>query len=177
MSDVPPEVSLHDLALAARATPEAAHDEIATRMRFAAPLADTWRALMFYEQIDGKPPWYLRLLLPVPIGTEGKKTEVGDEALCRYVGGHLLKRVTRVEPERLYGFVIAEQQLAMGGGIRLSGGEYTLRVLPDDTTEVAVVTRYTSKRRPRWLWRRIEAAVCHLFHRHILRAMRRAAEA
>ena len=148
-------------------------DEITTRMRFAATPEVVWRGLMFYEQIDRKPPWYLRLLLPVPIRTEGRKSEVGDEAMCLYVGGHLLKRVTRIEPNRLYGFIVAEQQLEVGGGIRLAGGEYQLRELPGGATEVAIVTRYTGTRHPRRLWRPIEATVCHTFHRHILRAMRR----
>ena len=150
-----------------------AGDEISTRMRFPAPPAVVWKGLMFYEQIDRKPPWYLRMLLPVPIRTEGRKSEVGDEAMCLYVGGHLLKRVTRIEENHLYGFIVAEQQLEVGGGIRLSGGEYRLDALPDGGTEVTIVTRYTGTRHPRRLWRSIEAAVCHTFHRHILRAMRR----
>jgi hypothetical protein len=45
------------------------------------------------------------------------------------------------------------------------------------TTVVTASTRYTSARRPRWLWQPVEATVCHAFHRHILRAIRRAVEA
>ena len=148
-------------------------DVVVTEMRFAAPPAIAWSALMFYEQIAERPPWYLRLLLPVPLGTEGRKTEVGDEALCRYVDGHLVKRVVRVERDRRYEFAVVEQQLGLRG-VQLIGGYYALRALGDGTTAIAVATRYTSARRPRWLWRRIEAVVCHAFHRHVLRAMRRA---
>jgi hypothetical protein len=147
-----------------------------TRMRFPASPRAVWDGLMFYEQLDGRPPWYLRLLLPMPIRTEGRKSEVGDEAMCLYVGGHLVKRVTGIDRHRRYQFAVIEQELDVGG-IRLSGGEYALRALDDGTTEVTVVTRYTSARRPRWLWRRVEAIVCHAFHRHILRAMRDAIEA
>ncbi len=150
---------------------------VVTRMRFAARPSEVWDGLMFYEQIERRPPWYLRALLPEPIRTEGKKSEVGDEARCLYVGGHLIKRVTGIERNRRYQFSVVEQELEVGGGIRLSGGEYELRMLDDHTTEVAVTTRYTATRRPRWLWRRIEAFVCHVFHRHILRAMREAIEA
>jgi hypothetical protein len=128
---------------------------------------------MFYEQIDQRPPWYLRLLLPVPIRTEGSKAAVGDEALCLYVGGHLVKRVTRVEQSALYAFAVIEQKLDVGG-IVLSDGEYSLRARFDGGTDVTVTTRYASTRRPRWLWRPIEGLVCHAFHHHILRAMRRA---
>jgi len=55
----------------------------------------------------------------------------------------------------------------------LSGGSYSLRERPDGRTEVAVTTRYTQGRRPAWFWRPVEAAVCHLFHRHLLAAVRR----
>jgi hypothetical protein len=155
--------------------PAAARDVVISTLHFNASPEAVWRGLMFYEQIDQRPPWYLRLLLPVPIRTEGRKSIVGDEALCLYVGGHLVKRVTRLEPYRLYGFAVIEQNLDVGG-IVLSHGEYALRALPDGGTEVGIVTHYTSPRRPRWLWRPIEALVCHAFHHHILRAMRHAIE-
>jgi hypothetical protein len=149
---------------------------VVTRMTFACSPERAWDALMFYEQIEGRPPLHLRFLLPVPIRTEGRKSEVGDEALCLYETGSLLKRVTDVERGARYGFVVARQSLEVGGGLRLSGGAYTVRGLPGGGAEVALETRYASARRPRWLWSRVEAVVCHMFHRHILRAMRRHAE-
>jgi hypothetical protein len=149
---------------------------VTTSMTFAASREQVWERLMFYEQIGVRPPLHLRLLLPVPIRTEGDKAGVGDEARCLYEGGHLIKRVTEVERGRRYVFEVVEQALAVGHGLRLSGGEYTLRALGPDRTEVSVVTRYLSPRQPRWLWSSIEAAVCHSFHRHLLGAMRREAE-
>jgi len=131
---------------------------------------------MYYEQIEEAPPLLLRLLLPLPIRTDGSKSAVGDEAMCLYEGGHLLKRVTHVDVRRHYGFDIVEQNLAVGGGLMLSGGCYTLLELPGRRTNVAVTTRYLSCKRPGWLWQPIEAIVCHLFHRHLLSAMRRKVE-
>jgi hypothetical protein len=153
----------------------AATSAIVTKLVFGVSEDQAWKTIMFYEQIDRPPPLHLRLLLPVPIRTEGRKSEVGDEALCIYKSGTLIKRVTHVEPGRRYAFEIAEQKLGVGGGMRLSGGDYTLRALGDGRTEVEVSTRYSSPRRPRWFWGPIEEAVCHSFHRHILRAMRRTA--
>jgi len=150
---------------------------ILTRMKFAASPERVWGGLMFYEQIEERPPLYLRLLLPVPIATEGSKSKVGDDVRCSYKGGHLLKRITRIDPGRHYGFEVVEQNLAVRGGLTLSGGCYTLRALPGGGTQVAVTTRYVSLRRPSWLWKPIEAAVCHMFHRHLLAAMRRKVEA
>lgn len=148
-------------------------NSIVTRMNFAAPPAKVWNGLMFYEQIDEPPPMHLRLLLPVPVRTESSKTKVGDEVKCTYVGGHLLKRITRIDAGSHYGFDVVEQDLAFGGGLMLQGGCYTLRQLPGGGTEVAVTTNYVSPRRPDWLWKPIEAAVCHMFHRYLLAAMRR----
>jgi hypothetical protein len=149
---------------------------IRTTMAFAAPATRVWNGLLFYEQIDERPPLYLRVLLPVPIGTEKTSSAVGTRVLCSYEGGHLVKRITEIDPRRHYGFDVVEQTLAIGGGLTLSGGGYSLRELPDGHTEVAVTTRYTGGRRPGWLWKPIEAAVCHLFHRHLLAAMRRKVE-
>lgn len=149
---------------------------VVTKETFGAAPSRAWDTLMFYEQLESKPPLHLRMLLPVPIRTEGPKEKVGDEALCLYEGGNLIKRITSVDPGRHYGFAVVKQELEVGGGMRLMGGSYTLKELPDGRTEVEAVTRYTSPKWPRWLWEPIEAAVCHLFHRHILREMRRHAE-
>jgi hypothetical protein len=148
------------------------HSAVATRMTFVASPERVWSRLMFYEQIETRPPLHLRLLLPVPVGTVGRKSVVGDEAKCLYQSGHLVKRVTRIDPGRHYAFEVAEQSLEVGG-MTLSGGEYTLDEIEAGRTQVTLATRYVSPRRPRWIWRPIEEAVCHAFHRHILRAMRR----
>ena len=127
---------------------------------------------MLYEQIKERPPLLLRLLLPVPLRTEGRKSAVGDQIICRYRSGLLCKRVTDVTVQRNYTFEIVEQNLSLGGGIRLTGGSYSLRPLPDGGTVVALETRYEGPMRPRWLCAWIEGIVCSVFHRHILRAMR-----
>jgi hypothetical protein len=147
-------------------------DSVVTRLNFPAPPDVVWEGLMLYEQIGTRPPLFLRLLLPAPIRTEGRKSEVGDEVKCHYQSGHLLKRVTQVTRGRNYEFDVVAQNLALPFGIKLSGGSYTLRQLADGNTDVALMTRYVSLQRPRWLCRRIEAVVCHSFHRHILGAMR-----
>jgi len=148
---------------------------VVTGMRLAAPVDRVWQGLMLYEQIPGRPSLLLRLLLPAPLGASGRRSAVGDEVRCAYAGGSLLKRATRVEPNRRYWFEIVEQQVSIGGGIRLLGGGYTLRETPGGTW-IELETRYQSPRRPGWLWRPIESAVCRAFHRHILGGMRGAVE-
>jgi hypothetical protein len=68
---------------------------------------------------------------------------------------------------------VIEQRLALGGGIALAGGCYRLSGGNAGPTEVELETRYAGGRRPRWLWRRVEAVVCSAFHRWVLDAMRR----
>jgi hypothetical protein len=87
-----------------------------------------------------------------------------------------VKRVTCVEKGLLFAFDVVEQRLRIGRGIRLLGGRYLLREAGSRRTEVTLETSYAS---PGWAWglfRSVEAAVCHAFHRHILGAMRRAVE-
>jgi hypothetical protein len=144
---------------------------VSTRGRMPHAPEHIWRSLMFYEQIVAPPPFYLRLLLPRPLRSEGAKEVVGDVATCVYAGGHLLKRVTRIEPACLYEFTVVEQKLSIGAGLRLAGGSYAIRAAPRTGTEVEVTTLYHGGRRPRALWRVGEALVCHLFHRHLLRAI------
>jgi hypothetical protein len=125
---------------------------------------------MFYEEVAEKRPFFLRRFLPTPIGAEGCKSEIGGEVKCRYLDGHLLKRVTHIVRGHNYAFEIIEQNLALGG-IRLLGGDYTLRKLSENRTQVALATRYASPNYPRWLFGRAEAVVCHSFHRYILTAI------
>ena len=143
---------------------------VVTYRDFPASCEAVWEALLFFEEINESLPFLLRALLPRPIGTDGCKSEVGAEVKCRYVGGHLLKRVTRVIHGRSYSFEIVEQNLGLTG-VRLLGGDYVLGRITTSQTRVALATRYESSNRPRWLCARLEAAVCHSFHRHILGAM------
>lgn len=149
---------------------------VVTPMDVSATPERVWKSLVFYEGLDEAPPLYLRMLLPRPIRTEGEKSAVGDQATCLYQGGHLLKRLTKVEPNRLYEFAVVEQRLNLGGGVQLSGGCYALRELAGGHTELSMTTRYTSRNWPRWVMQPVEEAVCHLFHRHLLGAIKRKAE-
>jgi hypothetical protein len=150
---------------------------VITRMRIPATPAVVWQSLMFYEQIEERPPLLLRMVLPRPIRTHGSKSAVGDQATCLYEGGHLLKRVTEIDRHRLYAFSVIEQRLALGRRVVLTGGCYSLRELPDECTELAVTTRFLSRNRPRWLAKPVEIFVCHMFHRHLLAAIGRKSHA
>jgi hypothetical protein len=132
-----------------------------------------WNGLLFYEELDRRPPLHLRWLLPVPLRSEGRVVEAGDEVKCWYEQGLLRKRFSHIERGKSCEFEIVEQALRFRGDLRISGGRYMLRELADGTTEVAMETRFQSSRRPRWFWKPLERLVCHAFHRHLLHAIRR----
>jgi len=149
---------------------------VVTRMLFAVPPERVWSNLLFFEHIRRRPPLHLRLLLPIPIGTEGAKSQVGNEVRCLYERGHLIKRITHIEAPRRYEFEVIEQQLRVCGGLALIGGCYLLRSLEGGGTEVSVTTQYMSGTRFGLLWTPIEAMACHMFHRHLLSAMKQEIE-
>lgn len=163
-------------AAAGPAAPAARPTSVLTAIRCAAPRDRVWNALVFFEEIGRRPPWPLRALLPAPLRAEGARSAVGDETRCLYESGDLVKRMTLVRPPLRCEFDVIAQALEIPGGIRLAGGGYSLEEAADGSTRVAIETRYYGSRRPRALCRPIEAAVCHAFHRHILRAIRRGAE-
>jgi len=144
---------------------------VSTSEDFPATPAIVWQTLLFYEEVSIVPPFLLRWLLPVPLGTAGSKSTVGSEVKCRYAGGHLLKRVSAIVEMRRFAFDVIEQNLALRG-VRVLGGEYNLYALAPARTRVTVSTRYVSPYRPDWVCARLEAAVCHCFHRPLLSAMR-----
>jgi len=126
---------------------------------------------MFYEEIAEDRPFLLRRFLPTPIGSQGWQIHSRRRRTCQYVSGHLVKRATHIIRERSYAFEIVQQSLALRG-IRLLGGDYTLRGQSEGCTRVALATHYTNLNCLRWVFGRLEAAVCHSFHRYILSAMR-----
>ena len=167
-----------DLAAISRARPGESCEStlVSTRMVFEEPPEKVWTALMFYEQIVEPPPLLLRRLLPIPVRTEGRKSEVGDEVLCVYDSGQLVKRVTEIDRLRRYGFEVVEQRLVLRGGVKPIRGAYILKALANHKTSVQVETRYTSATWPQWFWKPVLAMVCHSFHRFILASMRRSLE-
>ena len=100
---------------------------------FAAP-GTVWNALMFYEEIAEDRPFLLRRFLPTPIGSHGWQIHSRRRRTCQYVSGHLVKRATHIIRERSYAFEIVQQSLALRG-IRLLGGDYTLRGQSEGCTE------------------------------------------
>ena len=108
---------------------------------------------------------------PRPLGTDGPRARPGDETRCLYRSGRIVKRVTRALSPSTLEFDVVLQDLPIRSGIRLVGGRYSLAAGGDGSTRIEIETRYEGGARPRRLWRPIEAAVAHAFHRHLIGAI------
>ena len=146
-------------------------EAVETRTHFDASPEILWNRILFYEEVPGSPPLLLRMLLTCPRRTEGEKAVLGSRVRCLYTGGHLVKRITAVEPRQQLQFEVIEQKLGIESCVIATGGSYEIRSC-NGGVDVALTTRYLSRLRPRALWRPLEKLVARRLHWHILNGMR-----
>jgi hypothetical protein len=146
-------------------------EAVETALHLNATPEEVWQGILFYEEVPRRPLWFLRIFLPRPIRTDGEKTRVGAIVRCTYDSGHLLKRITAVEPAHLMRFDVLEQRLGVEDCVSMSQGSYEIRATRAGS-QVVLTTHYRSRLRPRRLWRPLERYLAHRLHRHILDGMR-----
>jgi hypothetical protein len=151
-------------------------ETIVTSMSLPTPAGRAWNALMFYEEVHHRPPWLLRYGLPRPLYTRGSILSVGDTKVCVYSKGHLTKRITRRDPQKLLAFDVIEQGRIENNSIRLTTGSFRFTSESPNQTRVDLATRYQPRLGPRWVWRPFEELAVHTLHRHVLEGMKLAAE-
>ncbi len=150
-----------------------ASNSVQTKLDITASPEAVWKRILFYEEISATPPLLLRALIPRPLHTSGDKTTSGSTILCTYQRGHLLKRVTALEPPRLIEFEVVAQKLGIESCVTARSGSYRIRPTPRGA-EVVLTTNYQSHLHPRPLFRPLERLAIHQLHRHILNGMRQA---
>lgn len=158
------------------ASGEGTEEIVITRVEFPGDPEAAWESLVTYEEVKRKPPWWLRVLLPQPVGTKGDKTQVGAAVPCRYEDGELIKKIKAARAPWYLAFDVVDQRVGIERWLVARGGSYTIRA-NGPGSEVELMTRYVGRLRPRWLWRRVEEWLAHEFHRHILAGMREEAAA
>ena len=149
---------------------EAARESVTTRVQFKAAPDLVWRTIRFFEEIPGKPPFFLRLLLPQPIRTEGDKMRTGSSVRCVYTRGELIKRITSVVPAKSLRFEVAGQRLGIEDCLVTLGGSYQI-TWRGGKTDVELTTHYRAYLRPRFFWRKVEALMIGQLHRRIFRGL------
>ena len=126
---------------------------------------------MFYEEVPGRPPFPLGVLLPHPIRTEGNKTGTGASIRCTYgARAGLVKYIVGVEPPHSLQFEVTEQRLGIEDCVETVGGSYQIHSC-GDAADVVLTTNYRAYLHPRWMWRPIEALLIGQLHKHILRGI------
>jgi hypothetical protein len=173
-----PRIAPRDLmhALARRFPRNPQTDRVSTEMPMRASPAAVWDNILFYEEVTHEPPLLLRWTLPIPVRSEGRKSEVGDVVRCVYRPGFLIKRITEIERGRLTRFEVLKQDLRFQSSVTLGEGSYEIVPEGPGRCRVVLTTAYSGHLRPRFLWKPIESRLAHLLHRHVLRGMRRRAE-
>ena len=144
-----------------------------------APPAATWDGIQFYEEVRRPVPWLLWLSPGLrPQFTRGRSERVGDLKVCAYQRGHLVKRITDVDPGRRLAFAVVEQDRVEADGVTLVDGSFTLEPVDGGRrTRVTLTTRYVPKLAPRFAYAWAEAWTVHTLHGHVLAGMKDRAEA
>ena len=149
-----------------------AAETVSTSVVMDAPRERAWDAIMFYEDVRHDPPVLFRLGMPRPLYTSGSAAAVGDEKVCVYDKGRLVKRITEREPGRRLAFRVVEQGFERHA-MTLSGGSFDIDSggADNDSTRVTLSTRYRPHLGPRWCWRPFERLTVHTLHEHVLGGM------
>ena len=144
-----------------------------------APPGATWDGIQFYEEVRRPVPWLLWLSPSLrPQYTRGRSERVGDLKVCVYQRGHLIKRITAVEPGRRLTFAVVEQDRIETDGVTLVDGSFQLESIDGGRrTRVTLTTRYVPKLAPRFAYAWAEAWTVHTLHGHVLAGMKDRAEA
>ncbi len=143
----------------------------ATQVHIDAAPESIWHEVLFYEDVPGKPPLLLALMLS-PIGTRGDKSHVGACIECRYKRGSLLKQITAVDMPHWIRFEVTDQCLGIETCAIAMSGSYSIRRAAAGS-EIVLTTSYTAFLHPRWLWRRVEKLALHQLHSHVLEGIRK----
>jgi len=109
-----------------------------------------WNKVGFYEHVQKKPSFLLRLSLPIPQEVEGNYSKVGDTCRCKYSdGGYLTKRITRIADQTRIEFEIIEQSIRYQNTVKLLGGYIEVKENGAGRSIVNMVTFYENWIQPK----------------------------
>ena len=143
-------------------------EEVRTMRVLATDAIAAWDSLVFYEEVGAAAPRLTRIVLPFPVGTEGKVDGVGDTKRCLYEGGYLVKRITDYRRGARFAFDVTEQVGVEDRSVVLIDGSFEFEELEPGRTLVTLTTRYRPLLQARSAWRPFEFAVVHALHDHVL---------
>ena len=144
-----------------------------TSMNIQAGRAEIWEKVGFYEHVNKRPSWLLRLSLPVPQQVEGRHGKVGDTCRCKYSdGGYLTKRITRIVERTRIEFEIIEQSIRYQDTVKLLGGYIEVVEVDASQSIVNMVTYYENRIFPKVVSSVFIDRVIKTMHRFVMEDMR-----
>lgn len=141
-------------------------EEVVTQIEVPGKSQDVFEKLHFYEGSELTPPRILKIALPNPLRVEGNMFEEGAIVKCLYEEGHLVKKMTSVEENKLVAFDVIKQVNIEDRSVRLISGKISLEESGDKVI-VTMTTRYVPKLGARLLWRQSERLIVKALHEHI----------
>ncbi len=137
-----------------------------------ADIAEVWDKVCFYEEVKGRPNWFLRWTLPLPVRTVGDHKTVGTLCRCEYGDEqYILKRITRSTPNAALEFSVTQASEQFQRHLALQGGSIYLSRLPDGRTLVSMATSYEPKGADNVLRRFLLDQVIRSMHRFVMAGM------
>ncbi len=145
---------------------------IQTTMTVSADVAEIWDKVCFYEEVEGTPTWFLRMVLPLPLRTVGDHKTVGTICRCEYSEGqHILKKITASVENDLLAFDVVETTERFARHIRLKGGTIRVAPTPQGGAVVTMVTDYEPNRGVGMLRSALIFCAIRAMHRFVIRDM------
>jgi len=145
---------------------------IETKMLIKSDIASVWDKVCFYEEVKGRPTWFLRMTLPLPERTIGDHKTAGTICRCEYSENqYILKRITRSAENEQLAFEVVETSEQFERYIRLRGGTISLTSVEGRGTMVAMVTNYDLNSEGFFLRRFLIERAVKALHRFVIKDM------
>jgi hypothetical protein len=138
-----------------------------TRTVLATP-EQVWAKILSIDEVSGIEPFLLRIGLPVPKSCTLKGSGVGARRVCHFETGVIEEEVTNWEPGRRLDVRIIRSTLPGRHWLRFERASYELEPLSPTATRLTRATTISTKLRPGWYWRYMEAMGVQAEHRYLL---------
>jgi hypothetical protein len=126
-----------------------------------------WERILGIDEVSGKKPLLLRIGLPVPTSCSMEGNGIGAKRVCHFETGVIEEEVTNWEPGRRLDLRIVRSTLPGRHWLRFESATYEMEPISPTETRLIRTTTISSKLRPGWYWRYLEAVGVQAEHRYV----------
>jgi hypothetical protein len=116
-----------------------------------------WAKIVSIDEVSGTKPFLLRIGLPVPTSCTMEGSGVGARRVCHFETGLIEEEVTNWEPGHRLDLRIIRTTLPGRHWLQFKSASYELERLSLTETRLTRTTTISTKLRPGWYWRYLEA--------------------